>query len=156
VAAGAESDEFEPVAPDLKTLDGSDTADCGRVDPPRDVGDGTAADATGMRVRVGPSIVAGGPVSVIEFDREFAPDEGLEGLVDGCERDVGDLGAHCGEDVVSGRMGGRRAEVPVDGGPLFGVSLARGAENVAQTVFGGRRCDPCRSAGVCVHVMRIL
>lgn len=106
------------------------------VELSREVAYLTAGEAACVRVGIGAAVVASGAVAVGELGGEAAADEGLEGLVDGGERDIGDHPADGGEDVVCRRVLVRLPEEPVDGGPLLREALAAGLERLSEQGIG--------------------
>jgi len=73
-------------------------------------------------------------IRVGQLDRESAPDEGFEALVDGRERDGGELSPNGEKYLISGRMSVRVDEESEHGRSLLGVPLTvhfkRSAENL--------------------------
>lgn len=102
----------------------------------REVADLTAGEAACVRVGVGAAVVASRAVAVGELGGKAAADEGLEGLVDGGERDIGDHPADGREDVVCRRVLVGLAQEPVDSGPLLGEALATGLECLSKQGIG--------------------
>lgn len=98
------------------------------VELTREIADLAAGKAAGVRVRVGPAVVAGGPVAVGELGGEATAHQGFEGLVDGGERNIGNDAADRREHIVGRGMFVGLTEEPIDCSALLGKALAAGLE----------------------------
>lgn len=91
-----------------------------------------------MMVRVRSSVVTCRMVRVRQLDREPAPDEGLEALVDRRKRDGRKLSPNGKEYLVSGRVRVRGDEEAEDRRPLIRVPLTVHFERSAEKLFAVR------------------
>jgi len=137
-AAGAGSDEFEPVAGDRETMGGAQAGDRIRLERTRQVEDAAAFQAARVRVRLGAGVVACRLAAAVEFCGESAANEGFEGLVDGCEGNVREVCADRREDVISRRMCIRGTKISVHGSALLRVAVAAVGQCLAQPGLGTR------------------
>ena len=79
-------------------------------------------------------------VRVRQLDREPAPDEGFEALVDRRKREGRKLLSNGQKHLVGGWMRVRCGEKAEHGSPLLGVALTVGLERGAEVVERGARC----------------
>lgn len=85
-----------------------------------------------MEMLVGARVVSGRSVAVRELGGEVAADERFESLVDGREGDGRNVATDRGEYLVGGGMGGRSAEMAIDGGALLGKALPVRLQHLAE------------------------
>jgi hypothetical protein len=101
----------------------------------RNVGHATAPEAANVMMGIRAPVVPSGAVGVGELDRELAPDQGLEALVDGGEGDARKLVTHVQEDLVGSRMAIRRREEAVHCGALLREALPAGLQSPPEDCF---------------------
>src|SRR5690606_31785353 len=103
-----------------------------RIKAARDIDHRTARQTPGVRMRIGPAVVARGTITVRQLRGESTPDERLQGFVDRRQGDVREVNANRGEDIVRGRMLVRTEKIAVHSSALLRETLAVRLERFAK------------------------